>query len=231
MTPTLGALFDRAATTYDAERKLLVPGFDAFYGAAVDAAGPLATGATVLDVGAGTGLFAALLAARSPQINFTLFDIAPAMLEKARDRFAAMGLQPPKIITDDTARGLPEGPYDAVISALSIHHLSDADKQRAYGAIADALRPGGVFVNAEQIAGETPQADEDLDREWEAEVIRLGASPQTIAAARRRMAHDRCAPVATQLDWLAKAGFSEISCPWRGGRFAVLRANLCPPDR
>ena len=32
----LATLFDRAATAYDAERRMLVPGFDAFYGAAFE---------------------------------------------------------------------------------------------------------------------------------------------------------------------------------------------------
>ncbi|MEM7505859.1 MAG: class I SAM-dependent methyltransferase [Pseudomonadota bacterium] len=224
----VGALFDKAATTYDAERRLLVPRFDDFYGAAIEAIGMPTPGAKVLDIGAGTGLLSALVAARFPDCRLTLFDIAPAMLARARERFAAMGAAEPDLIVGDTGYGLPDGPFDAVISALSIHHLTDAAKQRCFGDIARLLHPGGVFVNAEQIAGDTPEESKQLDRDWEAEAIRLGATPQMIAAARDRMAHDICAPQDKQLRWMAEAGLTSPECCWRGGRFAVLKARSRP---
>ena len=36
------------------------------------------------------------------------------------------------------------------------------------------------------------------------------------------MAHDRCATVEAQLGWLREAGFGDVDCPWREGRFAVV---------
>ncbi len=40
-----------------------------------------------------------------------------------------------------------------------------------------------------------------------------------------RMSHDRCDTVADQLAWLVEAGFTDVDCPWRSGRFAVLAAR------
>jgi cyclopropane fatty-acyl-phospholipid synthase-like methyltransferase len=43
--------------------------------------------------------------------------------------------------------------FDAIVSALAIHHLEDAEKRSLFARIHERLRPGGVFVNAEQVVG------------------------------------------------------------------------------
>jgi hypothetical protein len=52
-----------------------------------------------------------------------------------------------------------------------------------------------------------------------------GATQDEWAAAIERMAHDRCATVDDQLAWLRDAGFTEVDCALRDGRFAVLSAT------
>jgi tRNA (cmo5U34)-methyltransferase len=42
-----------------------------------------------------------------------------------------------------------------VVSALAIHHLDDDAKQDLNARVREVLRPGGVFVNAEQVRGPT----------------------------------------------------------------------------
>ncbi|MBY8976014.1 methyltransferase domain-containing protein [Rhodobacteraceae bacterium NNCM2] len=221
--------FDRTAASYDAERRRLIPGFDAFYGAAIEAVGPLAPGAAVLDIGAGTGLFSALVSAHWPETHFTLTDLAPAMLAEAEARFRSMGVEAPEIVVIDTATGLPEGPFDAVISALSIHHLTDAEKRETFARIAARLKPGGAFVNAEQVAGPTPAETHAYAEMWQREIRELGASDEAIAAAEERMMHDQCAPVADQLDWMRAAGLRDVACVWQRGQFAVLSGRSGGP--
>lgn len=67
--------FKSRAAEYEAERRRVVPGFDAFYGAAVAA---LALAGReirrVLDLGAGTGLLAAHVVAAHPRAEITLLD-------------------------------------------------------------------------------------------------------------------------------------------------------------
>ncbi|MEM7177459.1 MAG: class I SAM-dependent methyltransferase [Pseudomonadota bacterium] len=223
--------FDRAATTYDSERRQLLPDFDAFYGAAIAATGPLQPDAHVLDIGAGTGLFAALVSAHWPATRFTLTDLAPAMLAEAQARFLSMGVEAPATVVLDTAHGLPEGPFDAVISALSIHHLSHAEKRDTFARIATSLKPGAVFVNAEQILGATEAEHADFVERWHRETRALGASEAMIEAALERMAHDQCAPLEDQLSWMQEAGFTDVACVWQRGNFAVLTGRSCAPRR
>jgi tRNA (cmo5U34)-methyltransferase len=40
------------------------------------------------------------------------------------------------------------------------------------------------------------------------------------------MSHDLCATVEDQLAWLRSAGFADVGCLWRDGRFAVLVARV-----
>jgi tRNA (cmo5U34)-methyltransferase len=142
------AVFDKAAKSYDAVRRQLIPCFDDFYGTV---ARTLPFGSAdsfdVLDLGAGTGLLSALLHGQFPKAHLTLVDISDEMLAHARERFA--GASDVQIaVSDYSAEALP-GKFDAIVSALSIHHLDDRDKAKLFRRVYDALKPGGAFVNAE----------------------------------------------------------------------------------
>ncbi|MET8268428.1 methyltransferase domain-containing protein [Micromonospora arida] len=220
-------VFDALAGTYDEARRRLIPCFDAFYGTAVQVAAPplraaLAAGRTpeVLDLGAGTGLLSLLLSAAVPGVRLTLVDGAPAMLARATDQLDARSV-PHRTVRADLADELPPGRYDAVVSALAIHHLDDAGKRALYRRAAAALAPGGVFVNAEQVAGPTPELDRRYDEVWMQRITELGASPDEIAGSRERMRHDRPATVADQCQWLAEAGLVDVDCYFKEWRFAV----------
>lgn len=220
-------VFDALAGTYDEARRRLVPCFDAFYGTAVEVAAPplraaLAAGRTpeVLDLGAGTGLLSLLLAAAVPGVRLTLVDGAPAMLARATDQLDARSV-PHRTVRADLADPLPAGRYDAVVSALAIHHLDDEGKRALYRRAAGALAPGGVFVNAEQVAGPTPELDRRYDEVWMQRITELGASGEEIAASRERMRHDRPAIVDDQCRWLAEAGLVDVDCYFKEWRFAV----------
>jgi tRNA (cmo5U34)-methyltransferase len=216
------AVFDQHAREYDALRRRLVPGFDAFYGAALEAVALASRPVRrVLDLGAGTGLLAAMVAGAHPDAEIVLLDGAAGMLDQARERLGDRA----SYAVGDLGDPLPCGPWDAVVSALAVHHLDDAGKRALFARVHDALAPGGIFVNAEQILGPTPALDAEYLARHHAAALALGASEQEWQAALRRMEHDRCATVADQLAWLAEAGFADVDCPWRENRFAVLAAR------
>lgn len=224
---TAVSLFEAVAGTYDESRRRLVPCFDDFYGTAVEVAAPplrraLASGRVpeLLDLGAGTGLLSLLISAAVPGVRVTLLDGAAEMLAVATAQLTRRGV-PHEIVRADLVEPLPPGPYDAVVSALAIHHLDDAGKRDLYRRVRLVLRPGGVFVNAEQVAGPSPELDQRYDEIWLAQVTALGATEEEVAAARARMAYDRPAPVSDQCRWLSEAGLIGVDCFYKSWRFAV----------
>jgi tRNA (cmo5U34)-methyltransferase len=219
---TVAEAFGAAAGTYDASRPRLVPCFEEFYAAAVRfATRDLPPDPQVLDLGAGTGLFALLVAGVRSDAQLTLVDVAAPMLAEADRTLSARGMAY-ELRQQDLRAPLPDGPYDAVVSALAIHHLDDACKRDVYRRIRGSLAPGGVFVNAEQVAGPTPRLDRMYDAMWESGARALGADDVELAAARERMAFDRPATVADQVRWLGEAGLVDACCPYQNLRFAVL---------
>jgi tRNA (cmo5U34)-methyltransferase len=144
---------------------------------------------------------------------------------------ANLGPRTAAALVQDFAEPLPTGPFDAIVSSLAIHHLDDAGKASLYARSYEALRPGGAFVNAEQVLGETPALDALLWRWHEREARALGATDEQWAAAVERMTHDRCATVGANLQLLRDAGFEDVSVHFADGRFAVLAGRRgCRPE-
>jgi tRNA (cmo5U34)-methyltransferase len=218
--PAAARAFSADAAQYTALRRRLVPDFDAFYGAVVDVLGLVRGGVhRVLDLGAGTGLLSAQVLTAIPQAQIELFDGSEPMLDEARER---LGDSVSAVHVGDMAGPLPDGPFDAVVSALAIHHLTDPGKRALFARAYAALRPGGVFVNAEQVSAPTAALTAVYEQRWEQDCRALGASSQERAAARERMRHDRCVDTETQLRWLRGAGFGTADCVYKSWRFAVM---------
>ena len=221
-------VFDRSARDYDRTRRILVTGFDDFYGAALASLPfPPEQPIAVLDLGAGTGLLSLFVAERYPGARLRLVDVASEMLSVARERFASEAHRF-EFVVADYADGLGGGRYDVVASALSIHHLDADAKRRLFGEAHDALRPGGVFVNADQVAGQTPEEDAHHLDQWLGETRARGATEEDLRVARERMREDRPSTVADQLGWMREAGLSDVACPFRHGMFAVFRGSRAP---
>ena len=214
-------VFDESAQTYDRARRQLVPCFDEFYGALLTSL-PDADrrGLRILDLGAGTGLFSLFVSQRLPQAKMVLLDISEAMLAKARERFAGQPERFDFLVADYAEAPLP-GRFDAVVSALSIHHLADERKALLFRKIHSALVDGGVFINADQVLGASPEIERRYREIWLRQVRERGVSGEDLAAALERMKEDRMATLESQQRWLKGAGFREIDCWYRSYNFAV----------
>lgn len=146
------------------------------------------------------------------------------MLDSARERLAIYGARA-RLLTADYATAPLAAPLDAVVSALSIHHLEDDAKRRLFKRIHDALRPGGVFINADQSLGATHDIEDAYQRRWEADVRRSKIAEEDFAAAKKRAELDRSATFADQIAWLKAAGFRYADIGWKRHRFTVFYAR------
>lgn len=217
----VGSSFDSTASIYDRSRRQLIPCFDDFYRAALELV-PLGPddAIDILDLGAGTGLMAAFLADAFPRARLTLVDVAAEMLDRARERFSSDGARFTYAVLDYAAGKLP-GAFDVVVSCLSVHHLGDAEKAALFRRVRAALRPCGVFINADQVLGATPAVEARQHDAWLVAVRRLGVSDEDLAAAQERQKHDCPSTLVDQLHWLEEAGFTDVDCAYRSGMFAV----------
>lgn len=132
--------FNKGAKDYDAPRKQLIPCFDDFYGTALQLIDrDMDSKISVLDLGAGTGLFSYLVSQILPNAEFTLYDLSENMLSEARTRFSNLDLNLRYFVKNYSSEPI-SGKYDLIISALSIHHLVDFEKKNLFQKIFDSLR-------------------------------------------------------------------------------------------
>jgi tRNA (cmo5U34)-methyltransferase len=213
--------FDITAPTYDADRAQLIPCYHHLYQSAIDLIPESAD--HILDLGAGTGLLSVWIRQRFPTAHLHLIDNSAPMLDRARERFSTD--QETVFQLGDYTTCVWGSEYDAIVSALSIHHLDNPAKQALFARIFAALRPGGVFINAEQVLGPTSDLEARYKQLWLAQVRAAGATPTQIADSLFRQQEDLCASVEDHLTWLRAAGFPDADCWFKDKRFAVLAAT------
>jgi SAM-dependent methyltransferase len=101
----------------------------------------LLDGATLIDFGAGTGLYAVALARLRPDVRVVALDEQPAMLEYLREAIARADV-PNAEVADPSALPALRGRANAVLGLNVLHELGD-------DALADVralLAPGGVAL-------------------------------------------------------------------------------------
>jgi tRNA (cmo5U34)-methyltransferase len=212
--------FSAHAPDYDATRHAIIPCFDTFYGTAVELLslreGPVGR---VLDIGGGTGLMSEAVLTAHPGAEIVLLDGSGEMLARAAARLQGRTVE---LVEQDMREALPEGPFDAVVSSLAIHHLEHDEQRRVYAAAAERLRPGGVFVNAEHILERTPWLERVGRARWRAAAAAAGATQAELDSSDERMDLNRCATTAECLSWLEAAGLEDCDCFFAQFYFAVL---------
>ena len=152
----------------------------------------------ILELGIGTGETARRVLERHPDARLIGIDESPPMLERARPSLPASA----DLRVGRLQDALPAGPFDAVVSALAVHHLTPAEKRDLFARVAAVLRPGGLFVLADVVVPERP---EDVVTPIEE-------------------GYDLPDRLDDQLGWLREAGL-EPEVVWAARDLAVVRAT------
>lgn len=209
--------FDREAAQYDRTARASMPGYLDLHRALVGGIPFLPTRSfRVLELGVGTGTLTGLILSRYPQAQVTGVDLSPRMIARAREK-----LRPYKdrieLLAGDIA-AFEERPYDAVVSALAIHHLSDAAKWRLFQRVRRNLSRGGYFGDADDHLPEDPLFDTRYAQLASEMRPRGGGptawtSPQQVWHDHERFDHP--STLAAEVDALERAGFAHVGVPWR----------------
>lgn len=220
MSDSVKDKFDEIAKKYDSQRRMLIPCFDDFYNISVSSLESESKKPNVLDIGAGTGILSAMVAEKYPDAKFTLIDLSSKMLDMARSRFTEK--QDVKYIVADYLKYDFNDKYDMIISALSIHHLEDSEKQILYRKVFELLQPNGMFLNADQVKSGSGYVESLNKLNWKKSIEKSGLSAEEILSAYERIKLDKEATLEQQLTWLKEAGFSDVDCLYKYFHFAVL---------
>ena len=162
----------------------------------------------ILDLGSGDGRLLALVLDRCPRASGMAIDFSPAMLERARRRFS--GDHRVTVLEHDLDRRLPEfGPFDAVVSSFSIHHLVHERKRALYSEVFQLLEPAGVFCNLEHVGSPTARLHAQF-------FAALGQDVESEDPSNKLL------DVESQLGWLRAIGFDDVDCHWKWLELALL---------
>jgi tRNA (cmo5U34)-methyltransferase len=202
---------------YDSLIRQLVPGYPAMrtaHMALLKKILPTDRRSVVLDLGGGTGALAEAVAETLPLAEVEIWDTDPAMLAVARGRCARFG---PRIRYVERSFADPLTPCDAVVACIALHHVKDlAVKGAIYRNIHTALRPGGVFMNADVAIAATGGLRDFSYQEWINAMAPHGISePQARAHFASWAREDYYPPLATELRLVGDAGFPDPECFWR----------------
>ncbi|MDD6211756.1 MAG: class I SAM-dependent methyltransferase [Clostridiales bacterium] len=154
--------------------------------------------------------------------EYVLVDIAEEMLDVSRKRFA--GLVNVDHLVMDYTKELPDGKFDTIISALSIHHLDDLQKKELFHRIYDLLPAGGIFVNYDQFCAGTATMNRWFDSYWEQQLYNSGLTDRDIERWRERRKLDRECSVEQEVEMLRHCGFAEVKCLYSYHKFSVIIA-------
>ncbi|MBQ5920008.1 MAG: class I SAM-dependent methyltransferase [Selenomonadaceae bacterium] len=215
--------FNKVAREYDANRRRFIPCFDDYYDEVTrfllfNVKKP----SRVLDLGAGTGLLAYHWYKYSPDTEYVLTDIAEEMLAVGRQRFA--GIDNVSYVVQDYTKELPEQNFDVIMSALSIHHLEDREKEKLFRDIYEKLPEGGLFANYDQFCANSETMSRWFDRYWERYLVESGLSRHDIELWLERRKLDRECSVEAEIAMLNRCGFRDVQSIYSYHKFTVLAA-------
>ena len=105
--------------------------------------------ARVLDVGCGTGVYARIVASRSPQVLVDGIDLAPAVIDAARAEVRAAGLDGRiRLQAADVRTWTPEAGagYDLILLLNNIYYFPRGERAALYRRLARLLTPPGHLI-------------------------------------------------------------------------------------
>ncbi|MEU9153898.1 class I SAM-dependent methyltransferase [Streptomyces sp. NPDC048417] len=154
-TTTTGADWGAWQKSWDRQQEWYMPDREERFRIMLDMVEALVgTAPRILDLACGTGSITARLLARFPAAVSVGVDLDPALLAIAEGTFEGDGRA--TFVTADLkdpewlAR-LPYDSYDAVLTATALHWLHSEPLAALYGQVAELVRDGGVFMNADHM--------------------------------------------------------------------------------
>jgi ubiquinone/menaquinone biosynthesis C-methylase UbiE len=194
----------------------------------------------ILDLGCGTGSLMLSILEAFPESEIVGIDFDPTLLWLAEARLTDFATRSRVILAD--LRDISwmksvKSPFDAVVSATALHWFNATQLAELYKQIAQIMRPGGIFLNADHIGSDSPEIQQawerhrdkmraqeaisdgdDWDGFWREYSQALGLGIREIhqhVIGGWEGGIEEGFPLAWHLDRLRECGFSSVDCFWR----------------
>jgi SAM-dependent methyltransferase len=238
--------------SWDRQQEAYMPDREERFTALLDTVDAVTAGRPprVLDLAGGTGSISLRVLRRFPEATTTLLDLDPVLRHIATGTLGERAtVVTADLRTKEWLSALPHQDFDAVLTATALHWLDSSRLAELYGEIRDALRPGGVLVNADHmpddgLPGLSARLGERADAlrharyatgaalSWADWWERVAADPVLgpLAIERKRLfstehhSAEWTPPVSWHLEALRAAGYAEVGLVWRGTRDAAVAA-------
>ncbi|MCY4564994.1 MAG: class I SAM-dependent methyltransferase [Gammaproteobacteria bacterium] len=197
---------------YDATIRRFIPGYEEGLRRAAREIAGVQPG-LVLDLGAGTGALSEAILAHDSVEALEAVDVDPEMLAQARARLQRFGA---RARFRECSFDEPLPSCDAVAASLALHHVPTMDaKGELFRRIHRALRPGGVFVNADVTISADPAERDRAYRLWANHMTGCGIEEEQAWQHFDEWAEeDTYFPMEDELAAMREAGF-RADCIWR----------------
>ena len=214
MLERMGKFFDARLEGYDAHMLNEIESAREFYPYTASLL-PSEDGASVLDLGCGTGLELAEYFLCNPTAAVTGIDLSEGMLAELRRKFADKEVR--LILGSYFDVPLGESIFDAAVSVESLHHFTKEEKRALYTKLHAALKDGGYFILTDYFA--------DSDEEEAMHRRNFLAMKEAQGISDSEFYHyDTPLTVRHETEALLDAGFSSVELLCRWGATCTLRA-------
>lgn len=220
----LGRFFDEIACDYDAAIERCVPRYREMLEHLVAYVPEDLAPERICELGCGTGNLTRVAAARWPDAELTLVDMAAEMLAACRQ-----GLGARKSLTlveaDFDELDFPDDSFDLVLSSISIHHLNHEQKGRLFAKTRRWLTAGGVLTFSDQMRGQSPTVQVRHINQWRIWSREAGADEaEWNRWMEHQVEHDHHETYQAHVELLREAGFEQVDCLWRNLLWTIVQA-------
>lgn len=190
----------------------------------------------ILELGCGTGELTLKVLKQCPKAQVVAVDYSPRMINFIRQKLENMG-ESHRVKTlqldfgawanDEADTDIGNNSFEAVVSSLAIHHLSDTMKEKLFQKIARSLKPNGKFWNADPLLPEFPELSEVYQSSRERWAQKQGLDLEAVrnkigkSDTQGYSSQDQLATLNAHLQMLQQAGFSKTAIIWKYYNIAV----------
>ena len=204
---------------YDETIRRFIPGYEEMLRLAAATLAPLRP-ELVIDLGAGTGALSEAILEHGHAAAVELIDVDDEMLAQARTRLARFG---DRVRVRKQSFRDPLPPCDCIAASLALHHVPTlGEKQAVYANIREALRPGGIFVNADAVVPADEAGRDAAYGAWADHMVACGIERERAFAHFAEWAEeDTYFPLEAELAAMRAAGL-DARCVWLSNSMAVV---------